>query len=791
MSLASTRLLSRLLSTVHAGRPSLGLVCLTLSLTLGWVSGCGSDCLGQACEGTPKLPWDPDAGLDEGGGGYGYGSGDAGGGGSDGGGDDSVEEDPEREVITRRSCAVELQLKPSSAASAVAVAGEFNDWSPTAMSGPDGDGFYSVDLGELDPGEYAYKLVLDGVYEGAPPVNVYSKWVGGSENRALRVGDCEKPLLQTVSASATATGSLRATVQFASAADGAPIDPAAVTVWVGEAEVVPEIDVETGTLTVDMSGLAPGKHSLRVWARDTAGRASEGEPLWAPLWVEAEPFDWRDGAMYFVFTDRFRNGDYGDEPFSPVGGVAATANYNGGDYLGVLDAMREGYFEALGVRSIWLSPFYENPEGGYLGSDGVRTYTGYHGYWPIDPRASESRFGDRDATSDERLRELIAEAHRRGIRVLFDLVLNHVHEDHSYVSERPDWFGGGCVCGTAGCGWEEKPVECWFTGYLPDLNYKNHEITTRVLADTLDMLEDYDVDGVRVDAAKHMDHVIMRSLKRRVREEFELGGGAPFYMVGETFTGDRGLIMDYVGDHELDGQFDFPLYYAIRNAFPAGGSLRDLEAAVAASEAAYGEAVMSPFLGNHDIERFATAVHGRAGDPWSGAIEDPMAGGGGTVTQWNTINKATLAFAFTLTQPGVPLIYYGDEIGLAGGGDPDNRRPMSFEPYLSANQRTLHDRVAAIGQARADSLALRRGARRSLWVDDNLMVYARDNGGGDVALVALARGSTRSESIDVSALGVEGARFEDALGSGWSGSVSGGRLSLRVEAEQALILVRR
>jgi maltooligosyltrehalose synthase len=168
-----------------------------------------------------------------------------------------------------------------------------------------------------------------------------------------------------------------------------------------------------------------------------------------------------------------------------------------------------------------------------------------------------------------------------------------------------------------------------------------------------------------------------------------------------------------------------------------------------------------------------------------------MAGGGASVTEWATINAATLGFAFTLTQPGVPLIYYGDEIGLAGGGDPDNRRPMSFEPYLSANQRTLRARVEAIGQARAGSLALRRGSRRSLWVDDNLMVYALDNGGGDVALVALARGSARTESVDVGALGVDGARFEDALGSGWAGTVSGGRLSLRVEADQALILVRR
>jgi glycosidase len=583
-------------------------------------------------------------------------------------------------------------------------------------------------------------------------------------------------------------------VQIASADGGTPIDPGSLRVTVGGVDVPADFDVETGRLTIERAGLPPGKHSIKVWAADEAGVRAENEPLFVPLWVEDAPFVWQDAVLYFVFTDRFRNGDWGDEPYGPVADVATTANYQGGDFQGVIDALDEGYFQALGVRAIWLSPVYENPEGRYLGTDGVRWYTGYHGYWPTDPLAIEARFGDRATPADDKLAELIEKAHAQGIRVLFDLVLNHVHEDHLYRDERPDWFTGGCVCGTSGCGWDEKPVECWFTGYLPDLNYKNHEITERVLADTLALIADYDVDAVRVDAAKHMDHVIMRSLRKRLEDDFEAGGGAPFWMVGETFTSDRGLIMDYVGDHELHGQFDFPLYYAIRTAFTGGGgSFRDLDAAVQASASAYGAELewMSPFLGNHDIERFATAVTGRAGDPWSGAIEDPMAGGGATVTQWDLIQKATLAFAFTLTQPGVPLIYYGDEIGLHGGGDPDNRRPMSFEPYLSANQRELLSRVAAIGQARAQSEALRRGGARTLWVDDSLYVYARDNGGGDVAIVALNKsGGSRSESVDVSALGVDGARFADALGSGAGGTVSGGRLTVALGANQAALLVR-
>ncbi len=141
---------------------------------------------------------------------------------------------------------------------------------------------------------------------------------------------------------------------------------------------------------------------------------------------------------------------------------------------------------------------------------------------------------------------------------------------------------------------------------------------------------------------------------------------------------------------------------------------------------------MSPFLGNHDIERFATAVHGQAGDCWTDWLDDPMQAGGASVTEWDTINKASMAFAFVLTQPGVPLIYYGDEIGLAGAGDPDNRRLMNFDPYLSGNQ---------------GEVALRRGERKQLWVDDDLYVYARDAGGGEVAVIALNKGGgARTES---------------------------------------------
>lgn len=766
---------------------------LILLGTLVPLAGCEPECLGDACPGVPDEPWDPDSVVGDEDAGYGYGSGGGSGSGDDGGGDDGTTEEPDdRVILTTRDCTVTVAHTPSGSPGTVAIAGEFNDWAPQAMTAA-GDGSFTAEVGALAAGTYAFKYVYDGTFEGDPPINVYTKWLGGSENRALRVGDCAKPLLQATSAEATAGGALDATIQVASAASGAAIDPASVTVTVGNTTVTPTIDPDEGTITISVTGLPPGKHSVRVWASDTDGVAAENNPLWVPLWVEDDAFEWTDGLLYFVFTDRFRNSDFGAEPWSPVPGVATTANYQGGDFQGVIEAIEEGYFDDLGVNALWLSPIYDNPEGGYAGVSDGRTYTGYHGYWPIDALAIENRWGDAGGDSDDRLQQLIDTAHEHGIRVMFDLVLNHVHEDHSYTFEHPEWFTGGCVCGAPGCGWEEKPVECWFTGYLPDLSYKNHDITERVLTDTLALLADYDVDGIRVDAAKHMDHVIMRSLRKEL-DEIEAEGGAEFWAVGETFTNDRGLIMNYVGDHELHGQFDFPLYYAIRSAFTGGGgSFRDLHDQVGWSRDTYGDALhaMSPFLGNHDIERFATAVTGVAGDPWAGWLEDPMAEGGGTITQWDLINKASMGFAFTLTQPGVPLIYYGDEIGLHGGGDPDNRRFMSFDPYLSANQEELLGRVQAIAQVRKGSTAIRRGDASELWLEDDLYAYAIDNGGGDVAIVAMNKGSgTRTVSVDLSAHGVGGATFVDGLGSSVGGTVSGDSLSITLDSWQYAILVR-
>jgi glycosidase len=647
---------------------------------------------------------------------------------------------PQTGELPLRTCTATLEWDGSS--DSVEIVGEFNDWQPQEV-----DGAITLDL---DPGEYAWNWVVNG--QARPlPRGIFTKWHDGAEYRNLRIPSCDAPGLQATDVS-TEGGTLTATLQFSGARSGATIDPASLNITVGGEEPTVEVDTESGEITVTHELSAPGKWTVRATAADTEGVTVEDD-LWLPVWWdEGEPFVWQDGLMYLIFTDRFRNAD--GSAAAPAEGVAEIAAFNGGDFAGVTQAIENGYFEDLGVNTLWLSPIYENPAPGFLGVDGSTLYTGYHGYWPVEPLSAEENYG-----GDAALQELIDAAHAKGMRILFDIVLNHVHEEHIYCDENPSWCQTTCVCGSSDtCRWEGeggRPLDCQFAPYLPDLSYRNHDILRRVVDDTMALAEKFDVDGFRIDAAKHMDHVIMRSIRLEV-EALEAQGAAEFYLVGETFTGDRGLIMNYVADDELHGQFDFPVMYAIQGTFN-GGSFRDLEGAAAESQRRYGSFYewMSPFVGNHDIPRYATVLAGNDQGPFNNT-PDLMAEGGGEITQWNIINRMSMAFAFLLGQPGVPLLYYGDEIALAGSGDPDNRRVMPT--MLNANRTEMLRRVQELGQARQAIPALRRGDRTELWVDDNMYVFARDTTDRGTAIIAMNKGETpRTEAVTVpNAFGIDG-----------------------------------
>ncbi len=685
-----------------------------------------------------------------------------------------------------RSCATVFTLNLGRPARAVAVAGEWNAFSATATPMVDaGGGVFRAEV-NLAPGDYGYKFVVDGSDWQLDPAAIARRYVNSTENSLVTVGDCEAPTLRVARSSATADGALELDVQYVDDASRRGANPSSVRVTMSPAALpsgATTFDAATGMIRVRARGLAATKYTLRVNASSTSGRAAD--ELVVPMWVERDAYQWGDGPLYFVFTDRFRNGDPTND--GRVGGIAPIADWNGGDFAGVTAALRDGYFDRLGVKALWLSPVNSNTHASGRGSDG-RNYGGYHGYWVNQARQTDSHWGSLDE-----LRALNAEAHRHGIRVLYDLVHNQLHREHPYFRDhqRDGWFNGdgSCVCGGSMCSWDDRAVDCWFTDYLPDVNWGNTPVAQAMLGDAWWWLTETDADGFRVDAVKHMNYLSTTNL-RAMMDRFEVGN-ARAYTVGETFTGADGhdLVRRYVGRGALHAQFDFPLFWSIRGAFAqSGGTMGDLENAVQASERAFGDAPMSPFLGNHDVTRFLSEAAGQiVGDSRELGYNAPPP----PPDRDEPYERMALAWTFTLTQRGVPLIYYGDEMGLPGAADPDNRRMMRFGDALNAREQRLLRHVQTVGTLRSTHAGLRRGARRALHTDGDGYVYARGLG-ADVAIVAINRGTTmRTVSVRIPAeLNVsDGTTLRDALG-GASVTVRGGSVDIPFGARASAIYVR-
>jgi glycosidase len=447
-------------------------------------------------------------------------------------------------------------------------------------------------------------------------------------------------------------------------------------------------------------------------------------------------FDWRDGIMYFVMVDRFFDGD--DTNNVPVNDVELPANFQGGDLAGVLAKIEDGYFTDLGVNVLWLTAPIDNADGRGLGIGmDDNYYSSYHGYWPTDLNAVEDRIGDMND-----LMSVVEAAHVRGIKVILDYVMNHVHTDSAVYQDNPDWFWplGNCVCGE-GCSWDgAEGRRCWFTPYLADFDFNNTAARNFSVDNAVQWAIDTGIDGYRLDAVKHIETPWITDLRARI--DAEVDTGSAFYMVGETYTGDRDLIRSYVNPATmLDGQFDFPLRAEIIKAIMARtGSMTDLVSFMDSNEDFYGGgSVMGTFIGNHDVPRsIHMAEDSSLFGEWDPGKSRGWANQPGLPASDRPFQRVGVAFALLMTTPGVPLIYYGDEIGMAGAGDPDNRRFMQWEG-LSANQSWLRDRIEALTSIRSAHPALRRGTRTTLGSSADSYVY-RMSEGSDRVFVALNRG---------------------------------------------------
>lgn len=685
---------------------------------------------------------------------------------------------PVVEPLPPRTCERTFTYTPiGESPSAIALAGEFNGWSATAqpLQDGDGDGTWETTLATDGlAGSHGYKFVV--TVAGSEdwrldPKNPMQKHVDGTPNSKVLIQDCKVPLLVLESLE-TGADTLTAViaVRQGAAADG--LGDATAVVRHGFSALPSSVwNAESQRFVVSLNGLAPGKHSLNVGISGPGGQAA---PLYLPIWLEATPFDWSDAVLYFTMTDRFADGDPGASSPDPCLPADSKANWLGGDWPGITAKIKAGYFATMGVNTLWLSPVNDNPDGCFFGQLG-KQYTSYHAYFPKSLLAPEARFGTLD-----QLRELVAAAHASGMRVIVDLVANHTHSEHPDFTAHPEWFNPYYACG-----FEEAPLTCWFETYTPDLKYEQDGAVEAISEMALWWIREADLDGFRVDAVKHMHDNFVLTLRHKIATRIETTPGASFWMVGETFAGDWGggsgpnetVIKKYIGADWLTGQFDFPLYWRILRVFARDQQpplhIADL---LTAAQGHYGPgAVMSNFLGNHDIPRFASHANGDIGDEWgNGSKEQGWDNPPPQPANAEPYQRLGLAFSLLFTIRGVPLIYYGDEIGLAGAGDPDNRRMMSFDGW-NAHQKALVDHIGALASVRAGHPALRRGTYKTLLTNDSLLAFEQSDA-SEALIVALNRsGAAQTAKVPAAA----GAWTE--LLSGESVEATSGTLELAVE----------
>ncbi len=625
-------------------------------------------------------------------------------------------------------------------ATTVEVMGEWNNWTTGTSLTEETPGNWTVGI-DLEPGLYCYKFVVDENWI-MDPVNPYTGYCDSFENSIARVANDTRPMYTHSIENQTLT------VEWHAGSGGDPPSgtPAALSgsTWYED----------NWSWVLDLSGLEDGKHTIHIEGTDSSGVSADD--LLLPFWIgEGAEFVWDDALIYMVMTDRFVNGNTSNDPVA-ISEAAQGADWMGGDLEGVTQQIQSGYFSNLGVNALWLTPFNENANGTGLAADGVHQVSAYHGYWPVEPRSIDPRIG-----TEADLHALVDAAHDAGIRVIGDFVVNHVHEDHPYHVEHPeDWFNEGCICGEPGCDWTENRLECLFRQYMPDVDWKERNASEQMIEDVMWWIETFDLDGGRIDAVKHVDDLAITNLAVRINERFETAG-TDIYLKGETAMGWTGhdlasnaeqynTINRYIGPNALDGQADFVLYHATSDRVFATGQedYNHLDYWTARSQDQYTEgAVMVPFVGSHDVSRFASRADPGTADEWNQWVEQGLPGQPGTDDPY----RASLqAHGWLLTIPGAPMIYMGDEYGEFGGADPDNRHMWRDNSTQNDRERGLLENISQLGLLRSELESLRRGNYVSIHNSSDIVVFQRSIG-EQSSLVALNRG-TADASIDVGSL---------------------------------------
>ena len=643
-------------------------------------------------------------------------------------------------VTSRIQQKFKFTFKPAKKYNKITLFGSFNGWDRgnLPMKEVKGTGVYEVEV-PLEPGRYEYKFWGDGE-EIVDPNNPDKKPNGMGDFNSLFNVPAPKlgKLFLYVGGKEISSDESEFTFIYENepaspslgGKDGNKISPSNVIALLNNSKISAKNLKITGNrieLSFPKSELN-GRNLLRV-AVSKKGRATNIQYVYLVDGVPENGItgnDWHDAIIYSLMIDRFSDGDKSINKPIVHDSLFAKANYMGGDFQGIINRLNEGYFDSLNINTLWISPVNDNPDQAYQESvPPHRWYSGYHGYWPISSTRVEDQFGTMD-----KLKELIATAHKHRIKVLLDFVANHVHELHPYFKEHPDWFGSlKLPDGRLNLRlWDEQRLTTWFEPYLPKFNYiGSQEVIDTMTSNAVWWLETTGADGFRQDAVKHITNKFWRELTRKIKKEIEIPQHKKVYQIGETF-GSYDLINSYVNNGQLSAQFNFNLYDTALPAFlDKKISFKMLDAEIKKSFLVYGENnLMGNIMDSHDKNRFMAFADGDLQlSQWSATEE----GWNNPPEVHNPANydKAKLYYAYMNAIPGLPVIYYGSEFGMTGASDPDNRRMMRFGNELSPYERKMLTDVREIVKVRKENSALRHGDFLTLDADTNIYAFIRSD----------------------------------------------------------------
>lgn len=435
---------------------------------------------------------------------------------------------------------------------------------------------------------------------------------------------------------------------------------------------------------------------------------------------------WKDQILYFVMIDRFSNGCAENDLNTDPDDLMA---FHGGDIKGLIQKL--DYLQKLGVTGIWLSPFFDSrPEVFY-------NQAGYHGYWPWNFWEVDKRFG-----TLEDLKKLRAELTRKDMKLLFDMVVNHMGYDAPFVKANPDWFNPIQDITDWNCP-EQLQNRSLFG--LPDFASEKPVVKTffkLVARHWNDLIQP---DGYRLDAVKHVPMAFWQEFNQQIVKE----NGKDFLLLGEYLDGNPDLLNKAWQNGAFSSLFDFPLYYTLKDVFANEGDCRQLGSRLNFDRNYPDAGMLATFLDNHDLERFITSC---AGD----------------------MDKYRLAMAFLMTARGIPTLCYGDEYPIEGDYKPlpENRKSMVFDTQTEMFQFT-----SKMIEIRKENDVLRRGLQCHLHMDATSYAFARLTADALAVMVVNNAKTPRSIEFDLPFAVSEGI-FIDSVTGRDKALVRDGRFSL-------------